>query len=75
MINLSLPLMKLFILSLVSLNLIACIGSKPIANREIVVEKPRNNLEFGNNWNNLDVSKAMVIKRIKHRRADFFYDK
>jgi len=58
-----------------SLLLQGCIGTKPIETREIEIEKPRNNLEFGDNWNNLDVSKGRVIKPIKSRRADFFYDK
>ncbi len=67
--------MKIFILIIICFILNACIGTKPIENREIEINQPRNSLEFGDNWNNLDVSKPKVIKRIKYRRADFFYDK
>jgi hypothetical protein len=67
--------MRILSLTLFSLTLTACIGAKPILTREIEVSKPRNSLEFGDNWNDLDVSKAKVIKRIKYRRTDFFYDK
>jgi hypothetical protein len=53
----------------------ACVAEKPIQYREIEITKPKNTLELGNNWNNLNVDKAEEIKPIKYPRPDFFYDK
>ncbi len=65
---------KLILISALLL-LQACVAEKPIQYREVEIAKPRNRLELGNNWNNLNVDKAEEIKPIKYPRPDFFYDK
>jgi hypothetical protein len=67
--------MRILNLMVLSGLLQACVADKPIEYREIEIVKPKNRLEFGNNWNNLNVDQDEQIKPIKYPKPDFFYDK
>lgn len=68
---------KLIILSFGILVLNACgnVNSKAIEFRETQISKRGNILELGDNANHINVTEAEVIKPIKHRKFDIFFDK
>lgn len=69
--------MKYFLLMLLTITLSACnsVSGKPIEQREVQVSTITNRLELGDNWNNVDVTKAEEIVPIKHPNYDWFFDK
>lgn len=70
-------MMKYLFLILFMLPLTACntVSGKPIEQREVQVSTITNRLELGDNWNNVDVTKAEEIVPIKYPNFDWFFDK
>jgi hypothetical protein len=67
---------KILFITVIGMSLNACVNvaSKPIEYREVVHDRITNHLEFGDNQNNIDVSKGEQIIPLKHPRFNVYFD-
>lgn len=69
-------MIKILVISLIGINLIACVNvaSKPIEYREVAHDRITNRIELGDNQNNIDVTEGERIIPLRHPRYNVYFD-